>query len=588
MSETPGAQAAPQPPAAPRVSKWRRRMKWIGVLLLVFVFLGGAAAVTMEHYTSQPQFCGSCHIMEPYYQSWEQDVHATKASARCVDCHYAPGEQHTLMAKFRGLSQLASYFSGRAGAGRPKAHVNDASCLTSGCHGDNKFMNVELKIGTVTFVHAKHMDPEGKIATEKRKETADLRSKLVQSIGAERVTALERLSQPIEHALDRNKRLAEWLGNDVPAELRSDVFRYGELLHTEVRLSQLDGMKCASCHQFNSTLATHVGSAMTTCYTCHFMNEPFNEGSGRCLTCHEPPKGDVAVHAGEGAGMHRVATTTSPAVTMNHAVIVEQNVNCISCHSDLIHGSGKVSIRDCQNCHDQDRYLRNFDNRTTETVREYHRLHAAAQRARCNDCHQLIEHKLTPVAAPDDAVALLAPVRQDCQHCHPDHHREQVELLLGRGGHVEGAQGVPNPMTGSRANCQACHTKVGEDPKQEAVIVGTLESCRGCHGAEYEQLFTRWKDAIQARQDEAAGLLERAEQRRAAVQMHDEAWTEAGRLLDRARENIRLVRTANGMHNKNYALMLLDQAIADVERAQERLGGRAGTRPSATRNAGAP
>ena len=59
-----------------------------------------------EYKTSQPQFCSSCHIMEPYYETWEADVHGAKLEVACVDCHYAPGERTTLKAKFRGLSQV--------------------------------------------------------------------------------------------------------------------------------------------------------------------------------------------------------------------------------------------------------------------------------------------------------------------------------------------------------------------------------------------------------------------------------------------------------------------------------------------------
>jgi ribulose bisphosphate carboxylase small subunit len=259
---------------------------------------------------------------------------------------------------------------------------------------------------------------------------------------------------------------------------------------------------------------------------------------------------------------------------MNHAVILANNVNCVSCHTDLIHGTGQVSRRDCQNCHDQEHFLRDFDHRTIQVVENYHRVHAAGQRARCNDCHQLIDHKLMPLAQIQDAVALLSPVRQDCQHCHPDHHREQVEMLLGKGGFLDGAAGIPNPMTGSRANCRACHTASGSDPKEEQVITGTLESCRGCHGQEYVKLFGQWEEALTARLKEAQDLLKTTEERlQAATKPGDLSpnLTEAARLVARARANIHLVATANGIHNKNYALALLDQALHDLEDAGQRI-----------------
>jgi nitrate/TMAO reductase-like tetraheme cytochrome c subunit len=573
-----GSSLPPSPPSPggpstppPKRHKWYR-LKWVGVGLFIFVICFGAMMAGAEYYTARPQFCGTCHIMGPYYESWHNDPHSAPAvSARCVDCHYAPGEQHTIHAKFRGLSQVTSYFSGRYGASRPKAHVNDASCLTSKCHGDGKYEDTPLKMRNVTFVHSKHLSPEGKIAVEKRKEIERLRSKLSGSLGP-RLDELDALARPIEAAPERDKRLTAWLADQQLLPYRDDVLAYAEMLHVEVRLRQLAGLKCASCHQFNTALNTHFAVSKTTCYTCHFINEPFNANSGRCLACHEPPTGNVAIHAGDKPGM---VTTTGPAgvITMNHATIIANNVNCSSCHSDLIHGTGVVTRRDCQNCHDQAKYLRDFDNLTTAVVEEYHRTHAAEQRARCNDCHQMIEHKLMPVAQPSDAAGLLAPVRQDCQHCHPDHHREQVELLLGRGGFVEGAGAMPNPMTGSRANCQACHTKEGADPKDEAVIKGTLDSCRGCHSMEYEQLFRQWQESIASRLQEGQTLLANVEQRLgpAATQAPgaatQPAMDEAHRLLERARRNIHLVRSANGIHNRNYALMLLDQAVSDLDRA---------------------
>lgn len=571
MSETPHPEQAPTPQAAPgKPRRWRRRLKWMGILSGILVVCLGSLLGTAEYYTAKPEFCGSCHIMGPYYASWSKDAHSGKGHADCVDCHYAPGEQHTFMAKFRGLSQLASYFSGRAGAGRPKARVNDASCLTSGCHGDGAFMNTELALGNVTFTHAKHLDPNGKITVTNVAKVAELRKRLFKDLGSERMTRLERVAEIIGPAQDRDAKLAAWAEAEAVGGHQADVLAYAEALHTELRLKHLEGLKCSSCHQFDSTLGGHFSANLTTCYTCHFMNQPFNANTGRCLSCHNPPAGVVAVHSAAmpAAGP---ATSSAPVVMMDHATILANNVNCASCHTDLIHGSGRVTLRDCQNCHDQDRFFRDFNRLTTDVVIEYHRVHAAGQRARCNDCHQVIEHKLLPLADPRDAGALLQPVRQNCQHCHPDHHREQVEMLLGQGGGAEHVPGIPSQMTGSRANCQACHVQPGADLKDDAVIRGTLESCRGCHSAEYEQLFAQWQQSLKARLQEAHDLLTTTQQRLAAApRPQDAAGAEVARLVERARQNIHFVTTANGIHNKNYAMSLLDQAIADLEEAGRR------------------
>src|ERR1700741_5209421 len=114
--------------AAPAGASWGKRIKrWsiracitLGVLLLLGATLVGVA----ELKTSQAQFCASCHIMEPYYASWQADLHGGKLDVACVECHYAPGERTTLKGKLRGLSQGTSYVSGRYGATRPRAHVS--------------------------------------------------------------------------------------------------------------------------------------------------------------------------------------------------------------------------------------------------------------------------------------------------------------------------------------------------------------------------------------------------------------------------------------------------------------------------------
>lgn len=551
---------------------WRRRLKKVGLLLgaglLLLILVGLPLGIGAEYYTSQPQFCGSCHIMDPYYESWSDDVHAGSGHAACVDCHYAPGEQHTFMAKFRGLSQLASYFSGRAGAGRPKAHVNDASCLTSACHGDRKFMTAELSVGSVPFSHAAHLDPEGAVIYANRSELTDLRIALADAVGADRLTEIERIGRSLQPVDERTRELVTWLHAQGLDDHRDAILAYVEYLHTEVRIDQLSELKCASCHQFDTTLGDHFRVAKTSCYTCHFTNQAFNTATGKCLTCHEPPSGPVAVHGGP----HAVSQTTTTTATMDHATIVANGVDCRSCHDDLIHGTGRVTDRDCRNCHDQDRFLENFDGRTTETVRDYHRVHAAGQRARCNDCHTVIEHRLLDAVANGGPEALLSPVQQDCQHCHPNHHREQTKLLVGRGGFVEDVAGVANPMTGSRVTCRGCHLEPATDPHVGTVVTGTLTACRNCHSDDYEQLFDQWRHAIDARLTEATELLTATETRlKQAMEQSRPGVEPAGPLVTRARDNVRLVTNANGIHNKNYAMMLLDQAIIDLRKASSLL-----------------
>jgi len=44
----------------------------LGTFLLLLLLLTGVAG----WYTSRSEFCRSCHIMEPYYQSWKESSHS--------------------------------------------------------------------------------------------------------------------------------------------------------------------------------------------------------------------------------------------------------------------------------------------------------------------------------------------------------------------------------------------------------------------------------------------------------------------------------------------------------------------------------
>ena len=86
-------------------TRWRK-VVFSGVLVLGGVIL--ISLLSME-VTSKPQFCGSCHIMEPYYKSWQISSHKNIA---CVDCHIPPGITSEFRKKYEALSMVVKYFTG--------------------------------------------------------------------------------------------------------------------------------------------------------------------------------------------------------------------------------------------------------------------------------------------------------------------------------------------------------------------------------------------------------------------------------------------------------------------------------------------
>jgi nitrate/TMAO reductase-like tetraheme cytochrome c subunit len=583
-----GPQSPPQPaPAAPtkspppRKSRLRRRLGSVGIGLGVLLVAGVVGLSGAEYYTSQPNFCGSCHVMDPYYESWSRDVHGAKFGVKCITCHYAPGEQHTIRAKFRGLSQVASYFSGRYGAGRPRAHVSDDSCLRSGCHGDRAFLTKTLYIGeprmeqrpsgdriidvqrspTVRFVHAKHLDVAA-VRERVLREMAAIQDRLERTLDAAGRQRIQKATSAVGPAHEREgelRRVSADLG--LSEATRKDAFDLMALEHRRIRVDQLDGLSCSACHTFDSSMKAHLTADRQVCYTCHFANEDFNRNTGECLRCHEPPRREVSVHT--------ASADPARSVVMDHEDIVRRGVDCASCHLDVVRGAARVSERECIHCHDQSRFLEELASRNTETVRRYHAVHVAEQRAHCFDCHRAVQHGLLDAGqTPIIAAGFLEPVLNDCQHCHPNHHAAQVSLLTGTGG-AGIAHPVPSAMIGSRVNCRACHTQPGEGAKGDALVRATKQSCTACHSDEYMQMFDSWKHEIEGYVAEIESVLTRLDGAIAERSARGQPLPDGvDARLSVGRRNAQLVKSGGGLHNRAFALQLLDAARDQLQEAE--------------------
>ena len=133
---------------------------WGWALLAFFTFIIGG--MVFAEYSMQPDFCRSCHIMEPYYQAWHNSTHRDVA---CGDCHFEPGWRHTIKGKFEASSQAVKYITNTYGS-KPHAEVRDASCLREGCHAQRL---LEGKVDwetqthrgdpiTIQFDHAPHLE----------------------------------------------------------------------------------------------------------------------------------------------------------------------------------------------------------------------------------------------------------------------------------------------------------------------------------------------------------------------------------------------------------------------------------------------
>ena len=88
----------------------------------------GVAGVMFWEYHKQPEFCATCHIMEPYLETWEQPNYGAYAHAEydvaCLDCHEPTLEQQ--------VHELVVFVTGDYEDPLPEMRYPKEDCY--GCH----------------------------------------------------------------------------------------------------------------------------------------------------------------------------------------------------------------------------------------------------------------------------------------------------------------------------------------------------------------------------------------------------------------------------------------------------------------------
>jgi len=284
-----------------------RRLNWrLWVFLALFLAgFGLLATILTVEATSQPEFCGSCHIMEPYYQSWLTSSHKEVA---CVECHIPPGIYSEIEKKKEAISMVASYFTGTYGT-NPWAEVDDAACLQ--CHQRRLLAGKETFKGVV-FDHEPHLS---ELRREKKLRCTSCHSQIVQGshISVETSTCIlcHFKDQPAGEGTARCT-----LCHAVPEK----VIEKGTLRFDHAEVKRFD-MQCGACH-------AHVTQG---------------EGSApkqRCYVCHN----DVTrlEQYDDHQALHRIHVS-------------DHKVECLHCHTEILHGEGagtpKHTAGACGACH---------------------------------------------------------------------------------------------------------------------------------------------------------------------------------------------------------------------------------------------
>lgn len=274
-----------------------------------FALAGGAmvflilASVGMVKYSESPQFCNSCHIMEPYYKSWKGSKHSGVA---CVECHYPPagnmGElKHLFYKKYQNLSQLAKYVTHTYNS-KPFAEVEDASCLRSGCHSTRLLEGkVDIKGGLARFDHRPHLSDKRR---GRQLRCTSCHSQMV--IGKHIEVTYD--TCVLCHFKGRGegremKPLAGCVGcHGVPAR----SIKIGNMTYDHREFVTKRGLSCLNCHM--DAVAGKGEATKDRCFTCHNDEEKMNHF------------GDI------------------PFIHERH--VTKKGVACFHCHQEMRHGLG--------------------------------------------------------------------------------------------------------------------------------------------------------------------------------------------------------------------------------------------------------
>lgn len=418
---------------------------FISITLLILLLYGATEL------TSKPNFCASCHFMEPYVEDWRTSTHS---DVTCTDCHFPPGIKSKIKGKFTAASMVVNYFTGVYKKSKPWAEIDDASCLRSGCHAEQQLNKDVIFKEDIHFNHDSHLN--------------DLR---------------------------RNKKL-----------------------------------RCTSCHS-QIVQGEHITVTESTCFLCHFKDQPESAPINDCTWCHSAP----------------VAENDS-VPDYDHGFIVDNNIDCISCHGKMVVGDGAVLESRCNTCHADVGKIKQISD--GEFI---HQIHITDHKVECENCHIPIQHK---------SVARTKDIFPECQECHQTPHKAQFDLFSGTGG--KNVKNHPNPMFTAGLNCRACHIYHESEFGISGKTLATGESCERCHGKGYSRLYRQWEENMKEKLSLVEGGLNIVNN---LLNNNKDPITKNNKaiiLLEEARYNYQIVNTGNVVHNVAYSDELLFQSYNNL------------------------
>lgn len=338
----------------------------------------------------------------------------------------------------------------------------------------------------------------------------------------------------------------------------------------------LDGytITCDTCH-FKTSERKHFEVPTEICFLCHLKLEKptldkarvsdgnlsqisfdsmpsidFNQGASRCDICHTIPTRPLQgqLDADDPASIRKPIT---------HKTMQESGVTCESCHFEVVKGGGEIETGNvvangCLTCHNRSQTL----SATAGDIELMHDKHVP-NIADCFDCHTVIEHQ--------NRTDPLDFVRNDCQLCHVDQHKYQRLLLSGTPVDAK-ISGDPHLMFEVHTNCMGCHLKKTRSKGHE-VRSASGDTCAACHSPQHRKMLDDWKKTLESEIADAEEV--GAEARTLLAELREnldkEQLDQAESMIAKGDELVDIVRFGNGVHNKKYAITILEGAFGNFE-----------------------
>ncbi len=373
---------------------WRRMRPMLlrfagtcGGLLFLFVVVSGTAM----WYTSRPDFCRSCHIMEPYFVSWQESSHKDVA---CVKCHFPPGFGEKLWGKTLGMVQLAKYVTQTEGP-RPVAEIPDESCLRSGCH-ETRLLSGRVQFHGIAFDHQPHLE---KLRRGKKLRCTSCHSQIVQG-----------------------QHMAVTTSTCFLCHFKEGFFNEGL-------------GACTRCHEIPETEFDLGGGAI-------FTHDVAYEKGVDCANCHgDLIRGDGAVPRERCAVCHNRVDDLEKIddhVFVHQKHVTEHKVDCLDCHLEIEHSLQEDKLEraaaNCNTCHpghhhEQVDMLRGMGGKSIPAMRAG----MLATRVECRSCHQTREVSTT-------GTVLWRASADVCTKCHDAAATERLRA------YYEGLESALSPL----------------------------------------------------------------------------------------------------------------------------------------------